>query len=127
EIHDDAPFDANNPHYLRLKSSGTAPVGVANEGFRGIGVKAGDTYDFSVRIRSGEGKPSLRIEITDGKGKTLASASISNLKSQWEKRAVTLKPNASEPKAELRLSVEGAGARGVDVDMVSLFPQKTWK
>src|SRR3954462_13604057 len=34
----DTPFIAQNPHYARLHSEGTAPFGLANEGFRGIGV-----------------------------------------------------------------------------------------
>src|SRR6516164_1012064 len=40
-IHDEHPFNAANPHYLRIESEGTAPLGLANEGFRGIGVRKG--------------------------------------------------------------------------------------
>src|SRR5208337_1240612 len=45
-IHDENPFDAANPHYLRLESEGGAPLGAANEGFRGMGVKKSETYNF---------------------------------------------------------------------------------
>src|SRR5580700_8800815 len=46
-IRDDDPFDPANPHYLRLQSEGTADFGVSNEGFRGMGVRRGEAYDFS--------------------------------------------------------------------------------
>ena len=41
-VRDDAPFNPNNPHYVRLQSEGTAPFGLSNGGFRGIG------YNLSV-------------------------------------------------------------------------------
>src|SRR5690348_3452893 len=31
----DAPYNTNNPHYLRIESTAAAPFGVSNEGFRG--------------------------------------------------------------------------------------------
>ncbi len=42
----DNPFNAANPHYLRIESEGNAPLGVANEGFRGMGVKQGRNLRF---------------------------------------------------------------------------------
>ena len=36
-VRDDAPFNAANPHYVRIASEGTAPLGISNEGFRGMG------------------------------------------------------------------------------------------
>src|SRR6185503_1490728 len=45
EIRTDIPFNGANPHYLRLRSGGGPATGVSNEGFRGIGVRAGESYD----------------------------------------------------------------------------------
>src|SRR5580692_4496902 len=53
-VRDDDPFDAANPHYARVASSGTAPFGLSNEGFRGMGVRKGEIYDFSAQIRGVE-------------------------------------------------------------------------
>ncbi len=125
QIREELPFDPANPHYLRIRSGGSPAVGVANEGFRGMGVRAGDRYDFSMQVRAAQGNPALRIEITDDQGKVLATGRISDLTPQWQKRSATLVAGATQPKAQLRLWQEGAGA--VDLDMVSLFPQKTWK
>src|SRR5438045_7995169 len=31
-VRNDIPFNPNNPHYIRLRSEGTAPFGISNEG-----------------------------------------------------------------------------------------------
>jgi len=65
-VRDDAPFNTNNPHYVRLQSAGTAPFGLANEGYRGMGVRQGEAYDFSAQIRGVEGAPVLRVQLYGG-------------------------------------------------------------
>ena len=125
-ILDEGPFNSANPHYLRLASRTGAGFRVSNEGFRGIGVRKGEIYDFSVQIRAAQGKkPSLAVQLVSADGGVLASERLKNLSGDWTERRVRLRPAASEPKGCLSLSVEGQGA--VDLDMVSLFPQKTWK
>ena len=51
------PINAKNPNSLRLDigKADTVRVGVANEGFRGIAVRKGDEYLFSMYARSGNG------------------------------------------------------------------------
>src|SRR3954470_1283195 len=49
---DEDPINSNNAHYLRLKAEGAGKsVGVANEGFRGMGLQKGALYIFSVYAR----------------------------------------------------------------------------
>src|SRR5882672_10479140 len=43
-VRTDGPFQAKNPHYVRVQSAGPAPFGLSNGGFRGIGVRAGAAY-----------------------------------------------------------------------------------
>src|SRR3974377_2161629 len=44
---DQKPLNSSNPHYLRVKVDAAGEgFGLANEGFRGIGVRQGETYDF---------------------------------------------------------------------------------
>jgi alpha-L-arabinofuranosidase len=123
-IRSDAPFNPANPHYLRIESAGAAAYGVANEGFRGIGVREGQNYDFSAQIRAAEGSPALRIELVNGTGQVLASAKLSAVTPEWKKHSATLRVMGTEPKARLKILLQGKGK--VDFDMVSLFPQKTW-
>ena len=40
-VRSDAPFVPNNPHYVRLQSESTAPFGLSNAGFLGMGVRKG--------------------------------------------------------------------------------------
>jgi alpha-L-arabinofuranosidase len=124
-VQNQKPFNAANPHYLRLRSEGTAPFGISNEGFRGIGVRAGEAYDFSTQIRGVTGSPSVTVELVASDGTTLDSTRLAGFASVWKKHTATLRPKETDSKARLNLIVEGKGT--VDLDMVSLFPQKTWK
>lgn len=124
-ISTDAPFNVANPHYLRINTASAEGFGVVNEGFRGIGVKKGERYDFSAQIRVVEGQPTIRVELISSNGTVLASARLKNVTGGWSQRKLTLRATATEPKARLTVMVEGPGK--VDFDMVSLFPQKTWR
>lgn len=124
-VRSDAPFEAKNSHYVRLQSEGTAPFGLMNEGFRGMGVRKGEAYNFSAHLRSIAGTPKLKIQLYGGDGALLDSVDISGLSPDWKKQAATLRPNDTDLKAHLLVLVEGKAT--VDVDFVSLFPEKTWK
>ncbi|HXI72067.1 MAG TPA: alpha-L-arabinofuranosidase C-terminal domain-containing protein [Verrucomicrobiae bacterium] len=124
-IHEAHPFNAANPHFLHIESEGKDLFGVANEGFRGMGVKQGDAYNFSAQIRRTAGSPGLRVELYGGDGTLLDSVRLGKLSNNWQTATAVLHPKDTDAKAKLYLLVDGKGA--VDVDMVSLFPEKTWK
>jgi len=124
-VRDDDPFDSNNPHYVRIVSEGTAPFGLSNEGFRGMGVRKGETYNFSAQIRNVDGSPALRVQLYGSDGALLDEIKLENFSSNWQKYTATLTPNDTDPKARLAIVMDGKGI--VDLDMVSLFPQHTWK
>jgi alpha-N-arabinofuranosidase len=127
EIHDEDPFNAANPHYLRVKVYPDCDGSVvSNEGFRGMGIREGEDYTFSARIRAVEGQPALRIELVAADGRTLAQTQLKGFTKEWKKHSATLHASATSPKAKLNVYVNGKGA-AVDFDMVSLFPVKTWK
>ena len=59
-IRSDAPLNAQNPHYLRLRVYTPAGVyGLVNSGFRGMGVHSGAEYVLS-RISCAPISPDLR-------------------------------------------------------------------
>ncbi|MFO1488138.1 MAG: alpha-L-arabinofuranosidase C-terminal domain-containing protein [Verrucomicrobiota bacterium] len=124
-IRDEKPFNAASPHYLHLESEGRDLFGVANEGFRGIGVKSGEAYLFSAQLRQTGGSPKLRIELYGGDGTLLDSVRLENFSKDWARATAVLRPKDTDAKAKLYVLVDGKG--GVDLDMVSLFPEKTWK
>jgi len=124
EVLDKDPLNAGNLHYLRLSGSAVGEFGASNEGFRGIGVRQGAEYNFSVYARRADGKPAaLRIELVDSEGKRLASTKVSGITQSWARYTARLRALATEAKAQLHLFIEGGA---LDVDMVSLFPQDTW-
>jgi alpha-L-arabinofuranosidase len=121
----DDPYALQHPRYLRLQSQGSDVFGVANEGFRGMGVKAGEAYDLKLRLRSVSGGPSVRVALYGGNGALLDLVEISGLATGWQERSAVLRPAATDAKAKLYVLMVGAGA--VDIDCVSLFPENTWK
>ena len=126
-IRGDSPLNGNNPHYLRLGSEGTAPFGISNEGFRGIGVRPDETYDFSAEVRTVSGTPKIVVQLVGSDGALLAETILEGFSSSsdWQRCVATLQPNAEDPKARLTVILTNKGA--VDLDMVSLFPRHTWK
>ncbi len=124
-VRTDAPFTPGNPHYVRLQSEGTALFGLANEGFRGIGVRASETYEFSVRVRAVAGAPKLTVRLYGGDGTVLESVELKDFTKDWQKYSATLHPNDTDPKAWLAVLLDGKGT--LDLDFVSLFPTHTWK
>jgi alpha-L-arabinofuranosidase len=128
-IDTDNPMCENNPRSLRLKISpdGQGKVGVANKGYWGIAVAKDAQYDLSVALRAGDGftgPVTAALESANGK-KTHAQARIDKVDSQWKTYKVVLTSNATDPKAQLVLSASRPGT--LRMDMVSLFPRKTFK
>ena len=124
-VRSDAPFNPNNPHYIRVQSEGTAPFGVSNEGFRGMGVRKGEAYDFSAQIRGVEGAPKLTLQLYGGDGTLLDAVDLRDFSGDWKKYTATLHPNDTDPRARLAVLVNGKGT--LDLDFISLFPENTWK
>lgn len=122
----DHPIHANNPHYaiLNIQEPGASLV---NEGYGGIVVRKGEKYDFSMfsKIMNGKkgGKTVIRLMSKDGK--ELARTTLSVSSRDWRKQTAVLKAVADADSALLAISpqVEGEYA----LDMISLFPQKTFK
>jgi alpha-L-arabinofuranosidase len=116
---------SNNPRYAQLKLDGSNSISITNEGFRGMGIKKDNQYDFSVLARLNSGNVNLKIEIVDSKGQTIGSTSLAINGADWKSYKATLSSTATDPKSKLKITFEGNGA--ADFDMISLFPKDTWK
>jgi alpha-N-arabinofuranosidase len=121
------PLNAANSHYLHVQvDAAGAGFGLSNEGFRGMGVRLGEVYVFSAFGRLvGEGSVSLRVELVSANGRVLGAGKVAGFGPQWKKLECRFKSTETDPKARLNVFFEGKGA--LDVDMVSLFPLRTWK
>jgi alpha-N-arabinofuranosidase len=125
-VSSDRPISKTNNHFLRVSTKkASANAGFVNEGFRGMGVKQGDEYTFSVYARRGPGNiTALNVLLEGAKGEPLAQAKIMGLTTEWKKYTAVLKPSATVAKGHLKLTVDGTGT--ADLDVVSLFPKDTW-
>ena len=103
----------NNANYAVIKNST-----ISNEGFDGIPVTAGERYDFSVFAKGTK----CTVKLIGPTGTVLADATITPGTS-WKKYTTVLKPSATAANARLEISSQEETA----LDMVSLFPQKTFK
>src|SRR5690606_22221449 len=118
-----SPIHINNRHYVTLEA--TVGGGITNEGFGGIAVRANEKYNFSLFARASENNTvNLRIRLEDTNGKAIGEATIKRLSKTWKKHELTLTSSATVKNARLVIQLEQAGK--VDLDMVSLFPEKTF-
>jgi alpha-L-arabinofuranosidase len=109
-------------HFVRVESVGADAV-LENEGFRGIGIVGGDTYDFAVNVRGARG--ALRVDLVSAAGAVIGSTRLTGWSETWTNKMAAIVAAQTDSRAKLRVSVEGSGA--VDLDRISLFPRKTWK
>ena len=131
------PLHANNPNYMRLNIErvghyydydGWTGFGLENNGFDGINVKKNAKYDFSLFARCVDGKDKqVRVVLlVPGKErKVLADTTITVSGKAWKKYAATLTASEDCPKAALQVLALNTGV--MDVDMLSLMPQDTYK
>ena len=133
-------------HAERVKEfydyKGWKGFGLQNDGFGGIVLKAGEKYDFSMRMRnSGVGTDvtkQVRIALVEpqgrGKDPKLLCDTIIGIPpyekskepgSGWKEYTATLTPNADSKKAALQILLLTEG--DVLLDDVSLMPQDTYK
>lgn len=128
------PIHENNPTYMRLHIervghyydfNGWTGVGMRNDGFDGIAVKAGAKYDFSVFLRNVDAKnKDMRIVLVGEKDAVLGEATITADSKDWKKYTAEITSNADCEHANLQVLCLTTG--DVDVDMVSLMPQDTY-
>jgi alpha-L-arabinofuranosidase len=122
DVRSDDPLNANNPHYLRVKTYDSG-YGFYNVGFRSMGVKEGAEYRFSAYLRA-NGPTAIRATLTNGAGHEIGSGKLEGFSGKWQHYETVIRAGATEQHARLNLFVDGTGT--VDLDMVSLFPVDTW-
>lgn len=119
------PLHENNRHFavLAIQNQGAALV---NEGFAGIPVRQGEKYNFSVFAKSLEGeKGSLLVRLTSESGEILADGKTKKISGDWKKQELQISAIKSADKAKLEVIPQFTGK--VALDMISLFPQNTFK
>lgn len=121
--------NSKNPRFLRVTASNERKGlrQLTNEGFRGMGIKEGMRYDFSVLYRQLIPGISLKLELRDENNAVIGAAMFTpdNSGSDWQTGAISVTANATSKKAKFSITFVGEGQ--LDLDMISLFPADTWK
>ena len=125
-IGSDQPVHVNNPHYaiLDVHAPGAAFM---NAGFGGIIAKKGEKYDFSMFSKvlgGGKGGKTL-VQLVTKEGKEIARTVMKLSSKDWKKQSITLTATEDADSTILVLSPQTVGCYALD--MISLFPQKTFK
>lgn len=118
---------AANPRFLHVTARATpGAFGLVNEGFRGMGLKKGGAYEFSLLARHISGNLQLQVELLNAAGNVIGMAQLPlSASKDWQKQIVPLQCTATEQKGSLRIWFVGNGEAGLD--MISLFPLDTWR
>lgn len=115
-----------NAHFAEVTVNDPAGYVLINEGFRGIGVKEGAQYNLSLEARSGAGNISkIHFQLVDSTGAVVGETSIVPEGFDWKEYKTSFDATSTLAKAKLKITFEGTGK--VDLDMISLFPDDTWK
>jgi alpha-N-arabinofuranosidase len=127
EVIDRSTERPENAHFIRANNaSSVGAFGLSNEGFRGMGIKKGEQYNFTVMARQQTGNPvKLLVELHNEQGVIIGSGQLTPTDKDWKKYSVKFAATATANKAQLYVWLKGKGS--IDMDMISLFPHHTWK
>lgn len=119
------PLHENNPHYAVLQVE--PGVTLQNDGFDGISLKKGEKYDFSLFTRLPENSKGgkILVRLLDQEGKEVAQSAVRVSSKEWKQQRTVLVANADVRAAVLSLEPKLTGT--VHLDVISLFPQNTFK
>ncbi len=121
---------ANNPRYVHvaLNNHKKDDLGLQNEGFRGMGIKKGLRYDFSVFYRATAPNVKAHLELVNEKDVVIGRGEMTFATTEgekWVKGETNFTTTEGAAKGKFNIWFEGTGS--VDLDIISLFPSDTWK
>ena len=119
------PVHPNQKHYavVDFQKQGKS---FSNKGFDGIPIKQNEKYNFSVFVKKIAGNnKTLIIRLTDNNGNVFAQTKINASEAKWKKVEASLTAQKTCKKAKLEIVAQTTGQYAFD--MVSLFPEKTFK
>lgn len=126
-VEDSRPLNDRNLHYfvINIVTEGDG-VGVRNLGFNsGIPLKENAYYKFSVYARRDTSfDVPLTITLEGVDGTVHGAAALAVTSSEWTKYEAVIQANTTDASSRLVIVTKGSGK--VYLDMVSLFPEKTF-
>ncbi|ABQ06130.1 alpha-L-arabinofuranosidase C-terminal domain-containing protein [Flavobacterium johnsoniae] len=118
--------EKNNSNFCRVEINNDKGYTLINEGFRGMGVKKDAKYNLSLKVANHNGAiKKIIFQLINKDQKIIGETSIVPKSEQWTNYTSQFTAVETEAKAKLKITFEGNGT--IDLDMVSLFPEDTWK
>lgn len=118
--------EKNNSNFCRVEINNDKGYALINEGFRGMGVKKDAKYNLSLKAANpNEAIKKIIFQLIDKDQKVIGETSIVPKSKQWNTYTAQFIATETEAKAKLKITFEGNGT--IDLDMISLFPEDTWK
>jgi len=115
KVNTENPLNENNPTYITLG----AGASITNDGFQGMNVKKDDMYNISLYVR-GEGKLSVHTN------NSTASTVTGRNSESWIRNTSLIQIMTIDDNNDV-LKIVNIGDTPMDIDMVSLIPQDTYK
>ncbi len=128
-IEDKHPMNVRNGHYavIDVEKAGDG-VGLLNAGFNsGVPLRQGESYRFFFYGRRDSGSSALPVKVAlEGQdGSVYGEASFSVDSDEWTKYEAVIEADRTDFSSRLTLTVHSPGK--LYVDMVSLFPLRTFR
>jgi len=126
KVESENSLNENNPNYLIISNNTSTPSGVANVGFLdGMSIENGKNYKFSVYAKGLDGYSGrLYARLMSG-NECVGEGIIDKISSDWVKYALTLNCTKTDfENATLQVLADNGKAA---LDMISLFPEDTFK
>lgn len=117
--------ETTNHNYARIEIKGSK-YELINEGYRGIGVQKGAKYNltFDAALQRGNIK-TIYFNLIDEDGEVVGETSVQPNSASWKNYHAQIIGTKTVMKAKLRITFVGTGV--INLDMISLFPEDTWK
>lgn len=127
KLDESRPLNPRNRRSLQVEATGrNGRFGAANGGYWGIALRRGETYLLSFYARgSAEMRSPLTVSLESASGKVYAQKRIRGLTEEWKQFRAALRAPSEDASARLVIATDAPGTFWLDV--VSLFPQNTWK
>lgn len=108
-------------------SGASGKGGVVAEGYKGIPIRKGDQYDFSFYLKGATVTPkTIRVSLSDSTATSVWSDVFTiSYSPDWRRYRHTFTATEDSDAATLIISADSSTVFWLD--MVSLFPQKTWQ
>ena len=116
----------NNHNFIRVQVKDANGYKLINKGYRGIGIHKEENYKLSfLASNTTGGITAIHFKLLDQDGKIIGSNSVNLSAGDWKKYQTEFSATATVEKASLEITFSGQGE--IDLDMISMFPENTWK